>query len=125
MAESGPRKSATERQKKGDSVMMTRNIAGKTLEIDEDGHLLNMTEWNEGIANELARELDIQELTDRHWAVIQYMRKAYQETGEAPSIRRLTKESGVGTKELYALFPKGPAKKAAKIAGLPKPKGCI
>ncbi len=60
-----------------------------------------------------------------HWTVIKYMRKVFEKNGQPPSIRKLTKESGVDTKELYALFPKGPAKKAAKIGGLPKPVGCI
>jgi tRNA 2-thiouridine synthesizing protein E len=105
--------------------METLEIAGKALEIDEDGHLKNMSDWNEDVAKEIAKSEGIEELTDRHWAVINFMRKEFQEKGDAPSIRRLTKESGVHTKELYALFPKGPAKKSAKIAGLPKPKGCI
>ncbi len=105
--------------------MATKEILGKSLEIDADGNLKNLSDWNEDIAKEFAKEEEINELTDRHWAVINYMRKEFQEKGDAPSIRKLTKESGVDTKELYALFPKGPAKKAAKIAGLPKPKGCI
>jgi tRNA 2-thiouridine synthesizing protein E len=105
--------------------MATKEILGKSLEIDADGNLRNLSDWNEDIAKELAKEEEINDLTDRHWAVINYMRKEFQEKGDAPSIRKLTKESGVDTKELYALFPKGPAKKAAKIAGLPKPKGCI
>ena len=82
-------------------------------------------DWNENVAEELAKEEGIDQLTDRHWIVINFMRKEFAEKGDAPSIRKLTKESGVDTKELYALFPKGPAKKSAKIAGLPKPKGCI
>lgn len=105
--------------------MSTIEIAGKTLELDADGNLANLSDWNEDIARELAKGEGIEELTDRHWQVINYMRKVYQENGDAPSIRKLTKESGVDTKELYSLFPKGPAKKSAKIAGLPKPKGCI
>jgi len=105
--------------------METLEILGKQLELDADGNLKNMTDWNEEIAIELAKVQGIEELTDRHWAVINYMRKKYEDKGDAPSIRKLTKESGVNTKELYQLFPKGPAKKAAKIAGLPKPKGCI
>lgn len=105
--------------------MSTVEILGKTLEVDADGNLSNREDWNEGVAKEFAKLEDINELTDRHWIVINFMRKVYDEKGDAPSIRRLTKESGVDTKELYALFPKGPAKKAAKIAGLPKPKGCI
>ncbi|VAX28153.1 tRNA 2-thiouridine synthesis protein TusE [hydrothermal vent metagenome] len=105
--------------------MSTIEIAGKTLELDTDGNLANLSDWNEDVARELAKSEGIEELTDRHWQVINYMRKVYQENGDAPSIRKLTKESGVETKELYSLFPKGPAKKSAKIAGLPKPKGCI
>jgi tRNA 2-thiouridine synthesizing protein E len=102
-----------------------KEILGKSLAIDADGNLVNLTDWNENIALELAKEEGINELTEKHWQVINYMRKVFSESGDAPSIRKLTKESGVDTKELYALFPKGPAKKAARIAGLPKPKGCI
>lgn len=77
------------------------------------------------LAAEIAREAGIPELTDRHWLVVNYMRDTYIATGSAPTIRTLGKESGVQVKELYALFPKGPAKLAAKIGGIPKPKGCI
>lgn len=100
-------------------------VVGRKLELDADGHLKNTADWDKEVAKEFARLEGIPELTERHWAVIDYMRKEYEANGDAPSIRKLTKESGVNTKELYALFPKGPAKKAAKIAGLPKPKGCI
>jgi tRNA 2-thiouridine synthesizing protein E len=105
--------------------MATKEYAGKLLELDADGNLKNISDWNEDIAKAIAVEEEIPALTERHWAVINYMRKEYSEKGDAPSIRKLTKESGVDTKELYSLFPKGPAKKAARIAGLPKPKGCI
>lgn len=105
--------------------MSSQEIAGKTIEFDADGHMANRADWDENIALELAKMEGINELTDRHWLVINFMRKAFDEKGDAPSIRRLTKESGVSTKELYELFPQGPAKKAAKVAGLPKPKGCI
>ena len=74
---------------------------------------------------EIARENGIEQLTDRHWQVINFMRETYLETGSAPSIRSLGKTSGVPIKELYELFPKGPAKLAAKIGGIPKPRGCI
>ena len=73
----------------------------------------------------IAREAGIAELTPRHWLVVNYMRETYLATGEAPSIRTLGKASGVQIKELYVLFPKGPAKLAAKIGGIPKPHGCI
>jgi len=106
-------------------IMATEVLAGKTVELDADGHLANRADWNESVAAALAAQEGIPRLTDRHWAVINYMRKEFEKNGQAPSIRKLTKESGVDTKELYALFPKGPAKKAAKIGGLPKPVGCI
>jgi TusE/DsrC/DsvC family sulfur relay protein len=103
----------------------TIEILGKSLAVDADGNLVNLEDWNKDIAKEIAKEEGIADLTGQHWQVIDYMRKVFAETGEAPSIRKLTKQSGVDTKTLYALFPGGPAKKAAKIAGLPKPKGCI
>jgi tRNA 2-thiouridine synthesizing protein E len=107
------------------TAVSVKEILGKSLAIDTDGNLVNNNDWNEDIAKELAKEEGIGELTEKHWKVINFMRKVFSETGDSPSIRKLTKESGVDTKELYALFPKGPAKKAARIAGLPKPKGCI
>ena len=105
--------------------MATMSYAGKTIELDADGNLANRGDWSEDLARELAAEDGILELTPQHLAVINFMRTVFEKDGDAPSIRRLTKESGVDTKTLYALFPKGPAKRAAKIAGLPKPKGCI
>ena len=105
--------------------MPTTVVNAASLQRDADGHLANRSDWNETIARELAKEEGIEDLTERHWKVIYFMRKEYEAKGDAPSIRKLTKESGVETKELYALFPKGPARKAAKIGGLPKPKGCI
>lgn len=104
---------------------MGTDIALPELAYDADGHLANVNDWNEDVARFLAEQEGIYQLTERHWLVINFMRKEFIEKGDAPSIRKLTKESGVPTKELYELFPKGPAKKAAKIAGLPKPKGCI
>lgn len=105
--------------------MTTIELAGKQIEVDSDGNLKNLNDWNEETASEIAKLEGIEKLTDRHWLVINFMRKEFMEKGDGPTVRRLTKESGVGTKELYALFPKGPAKKAARIGGIPKPKGCI
>jgi dissimilatory sulfite reductase related protein len=84
-----------------------------------------IADWTEPLAEEIARAHGIEELTDRHWEVIRFMRESYEATGAAPSVRALAKASGVPVKELYALFPKGPAKLAAAIAGVPKPHGCI
>lgn len=105
--------------------MTTTLIATRELEVDGEGFLQKPEQWTEEIGIEIARQAGIAPLTDRHWAVIRFMRDRYLATGQAPSIRTLGKESGVPTKELYQLFPKGPAKLAAKIGGIPKPHGCI
>ena len=94
------------------------------LKLDADGYLADPNDWTPEVAELFAQELGI-ELTDRHWQVINYVRQEWEKTGEMPTLRRITKQSGVPTKELYKLFPKGPAGKIAKISGLGKPKGCI
>jgi len=105
--------------------MNTLTYSGTPVEVDSEGFLEQPQQWNEGMAKEIAAENGIDELSDRHWLVIRFMRDTYLESGSAPSIRTLGKVSGVSIKELYQLFPKGPAKLAAKIAGIPKPRGCI
>jgi tRNA 2-thiouridine synthesizing protein E len=105
--------------------MTTTFIAETPVDVDAEGFLTDPDQWSEAIAEEIADENGIAELTDRHWLVVRFMRERYLATGNAPSIRSLGKESGVPVKELYQLFPKGPAKLAAKIGGIPKPKGCI
>lgn len=105
--------------------MATQTIAGSEVEVDEQGFLQKPEQWNEAIARQIATENGIDPLTDRHMQVIQFMRDRFLSTGSAPSIRSLGKESGVPIKELYQLFPKGPAKLAAKIGGIPKPQGCV
>ncbi|MCY7301958.1 MAG: TusE/DsrC/DsvC family sulfur relay protein [Thermoleophilia bacterium] len=92
---------------------------------DPEGFLTDPAQWNENVAETIANEAGITELSPRHWLIVNYMRDTYLSTGQAPSIRALGKESGVQIKELYVLFPKGPAKLAAKIGGIPKPHGCI
>jgi tRNA 2-thiouridine synthesizing protein E len=105
--------------------MTATMIAETSVDVDVEGFLTDPSQWNEEIAREIAAENGIPELTDRHWLVVRFMRERCLETGTAPSIRSLGKESGVPIKELYELFPKGPAKLAAKIGGIPKPRGCI
>ena len=100
-------------------------MIAENVETDAEGFLTDPQQWNEQLAEQIALENGIPELTDRHWLVVRFMRERYLATGNAPSIRALGKESGVPVKELYELFPKGPAKLAAKIGGIPKPKGCI
>ena len=105
--------------------MTTANIAGTTIDVDAEGFLTDPAQWTEEIAAAVAAEGGVGELTDRHWLVVRFMREAYLRDGQAPTIRTLGKTSGVPIKELYGLFPKGPAKLAAKIGGIPKPHGCI
>jgi TusE/DsrC/DsvC family sulfur relay protein len=105
--------------------MTVTEIAGTTVEVDPEGFLVDPAQWNEEVGREIAAANGIADLTDKHWQVVRYMRETYLSTGSAPSIRSLGKESGVPIKELYQLFPKGPAKLAAKIGGIPKPRGCI
>ena len=98
--------------------MSTITIAEHAIDVDGEGFLTDPAQWSEQVAEEIARESGIAELTDRHWLVVRFMRERYLSTGAAPSIRSLGKESGVPVKELYQLFPKGPGKLAARIAGL-------
>jgi tRNA 2-thiouridine synthesizing protein E len=105
--------------------MSTRDIAGKTIEFDEDGFMEDSSAWDKDVAVVLADEIGITPLSDRHWTVIEFCRSDFESEGEAPTLRRITIEAGVPTKELYKLFPKGPAKKVAYISGLKKPTGCI
>ena len=95
------------------------------VQFDAEGFMTDPNEWTPEIAETLAEEEGIDELTDRHWVVINFVRDEYTKTGKSPTLRAIGKRSGVNTKELYALYPKGPAKKVARIAGLGKPKGCI
>ncbi|MGZ4481210.1 MAG: TusE/DsrC/DsvC family sulfur relay protein [Gaiellales bacterium] len=105
--------------------MSTITIAGSSVDVDAEGFLTHPEQWNREVAVDIARQQGIDPLTDRHWQVVEFMRLTYLETGAAPSIRTLGKASGVPIKELYQLFPKGPAKLAARIGGIPKPRGCI
>ena len=105
--------------------MGQQTIAGTVVEIGEDGFFVDPQQWREEMAPELARAEHIDELTEDHWRVLKFMRQEYFDKGTGPTVRVLGKSSGVSVKELYQLFPKGPAKLAAKIAGIPKPRGCI
>ena len=99
--------------------------AGREITVNDEGFFTDPSQWTEDMAPQIASAEGIAELTDRHWQVIKFMRHEYAEKGTGPTVRALSKTSGVSIKELYKLFPKGPAKLAAKIAGIPKPRGCI
>ena len=105
--------------------MATREIAGKTVQVNDEGFLTDPNEWTKEIAVAIAAEEGVGPLTDAHWKVIEFCRKDGAETGKAPTLRRITSQAGISTKEMFSLFPKGPAKKVARIAGLGKPEGCV
>lgn len=101
------------------------DVKGKQIEIDEDGFLVDPDVWNEDIVHVFAKLEDVTELTEDHWKVINYLRDYYKQFGIAPMIRKLCKDTGFTLKQIYDLFPSGPAKGACKLAGLPKPTGCV
>ena len=105
--------------------MEQKQLGGKTLEIDEDGFIQNPDEWDKAIAVDIAKTEGVDELSEDHWKVINYLRDYYLEYNMAPMIRKLCKSTGFKLKEIYELFPSGPAKGACKVAGLPKPTGCV
>jgi tRNA 2-thiouridine synthesizing protein E len=100
-------------------------VGEMTLEIDEDGFIQEPERWNEEVAAALARTEGVDELTEEHWKLVNYLRDYYLEFGIAPMIRKLCKATGFKLKKVYELFPSGPAKGACKVAGLPKPTGCV
>ncbi|MCX7707669.1 MAG: TusE/DsrC/DsvC family sulfur relay protein [Anaerolineae bacterium] len=101
------------------------NLGGYEIEVDEDGFIQSPELWTPELAEAIARTEDVPELTEDHWKVVNYLRNYYQQFGIAPMIRKLCKETGFSLKEIYDMFPSGPAKGACKIAGLPKPTGCV
>jgi TusE/DsrC/DsvC family sulfur relay protein len=105
--------------------MPTKTLAGLDVDVNDEGFLEHPEQWTEAMAPDLAKEVGIDALTPDHWKIIEFMRKEYAEKGTGPTVRVLGKTSGISVKELYRLFPKGPAKLAARIAGIPKPRGCI
>ncbi len=111
--------------------MSTIDVAGKAIETDEEGYLVNLSDWTEDVANEIAKTESI-DMSDSHWEVVNFLREYYEEFQIAPAVRVLTKAIGKklgadkgNSQYLYELFPYGPAKQACKIAGLPKPTGCV
>lgn len=105
--------------------MTTRIIAGIEVQMNDEGFLTNPDEWSKEIAAELAKEEGIDSLSEDHWKVIEFCRQSATETGAAPTLRQITTGTGISTKELFGLYPKGPAKKVARISGLGKPEGCV
>jgi dissimilatory sulfite reductase related protein len=111
--------------------MPSIEVNGKSYETDEEGYLVNLADWNMDVANYIAQTENLN-MTDNHWEVINFLREYYEEYQIAPAVRVLTKAIGKkfgpekgNSQYLYELFPYGPGKQACKVAGLPKPTGCI
>ena len=107
------------------------NINGREIPTDAEGYLANLDDWNEEIAGYLSKQ-DHLELTEEHWRVLNWIRNYYMENGTAPNLRVMQKllkdelgEEYGDKKHLFELFPYGPAKQAARYAGMPKPTGCV
>lgn len=105
--------------------MATKVFGSKTVQVNDEGFMTNPAEWDKEIAVEIAKEEGIAELTPAHWKVIEFSRQSGAASGKSPTLRQITNGAGLSTKDLFGLFPKGPAKKVAKIAGLGKPEGCV
>ena len=104
--------------------MPKREYAGRPVDLTEEGFLTDAGQWTPEVGAAMAAEISLP-LTERHWQVITFCRQDAAREGQPPGLRRISKLSGVETKELYQLFPKAPAKLAARVAGLPKPRGCV
>jgi tRNA 2-thiouridine synthesizing protein E len=105
--------------------MAQKQYGAAAVDVDPEGFLTDFSQWTREVAAAIAKEEGLAELTPAHWKVIEFMQKEFKENGQVPSVRKLNKSGVVSTKELYDLFPGGPAKKAAKIAGMKKPEGCV
>lgn len=105
--------------------MSVVQVKGTEVEIDEDGFLVDPEDWSEDMVAYFATVEDVAALTEKHWHVIHYLRDYFKKFGVAPMVRKLCKDTGLTLKEIYELFPSGPAKGACKLAGLPKPTGCV
>lgn len=105
--------------------MPVYEVAERIYEVDEDGFLQEPEKWNPEVAADFACTEHIEHLTDDHWKVINYIRDYYLQFGIAPMVRKVCKETGFKLAQIYELFPSGPAKGACKLAGLPKPTGCV
>ena len=104
---------------------MELTVNNQKIEMDGDGFMLQPELWNDEVAAVIAKADDIENLTEDHWKVIRIIRQNYEEKGIAPMVRVICKETGLKLKQIYELFPLGPARGACRIAGLPKPEGCV
>ncbi|MCC6667946.1 MAG: TusE/DsrC/DsvC family sulfur relay protein [Polyangiaceae bacterium] len=105
--------------------MATKTYGGVAVEVDDEGFLKKAAEWTPEVAKAIAAEVGIPTLTEKHWKVLEFARTDTASQGQSPGPRRIVASAGVSMKELYELFPKGPGKLVARVAGVPKPKACL
>lgn len=105
--------------------MQAHEYAGRVVQLNDEGFLTDSSQWTPEIGEAIAKDVGVWPLGEKHWTVITYCREDAAREGQSPGMRRIAKSSGVSMKELYALFPRGPGKLAARIAGLPKPQSCV
>ncbi len=97
----------------------------KSDTLDNDGFLVEMSDWTEDVAKELARRNDLGPLTEGHWKIINYVREYYVSCGQGPPIIKISKATGMSSKEICTLFPCGVGRGCYRLAGLPRPVGCL
>jgi len=105
--------------------MATLELKGRNFEVDGDGFLSTPELWNEEVAALFAEYDGLADLSEKHWVIIRFIRKNFEEKGNAPMIRSICQETSIKLREIYELFPLGPARGACRVAGLPKPDGCV
>jgi len=107
------------------SCMAKANLGGMEIEIDEDGFIQEPQKWNKEVAEDIAKTENAYPMSEEHWKLVNYLREYYLKFGIAPPVRMVVKQTGIDLKRIYQLFPGGPAKGACKVAGIPKPTGCV
>jgi tRNA 2-thiouridine synthesizing protein E len=100
-------------------------VGGKEVNFDNDGFMVDPQLWDGEVANAIASEEGIDEMTDEHWAIVNFLRDYWKENDLAPPVRMICQELNMGVRQIYKLFTSGPARGACRVAGLPKPDGCV
>ena len=100
-------------------------IDDKEIELDKDGFMVDPGLWNDGVARAIASEEGIEEMSEDHWKLVNFIREYWKENDMAPAVRLICKETGLSMRQIFQLFSSGPARGACRVAGLPKPDGCV
>lgn len=100
-------------------------VGGRIITFDKDGFMTDPDLWDEQVASAIAEEEGIDHMCEKHWGIVNFIRSYWQEHDLAPPVRLICKEVGVSVREIYKLFTSGPARGACRVAGLPKPDGCV